>query len=126
MLILILINVHYLQNFVSSFQEDSNGQNHSFSDPHHPRFPTLLLGGFSPLKNTGDGSIYIYTSKTSEGGNIFLRKYIISKSVMEDSTTSKRKANSQCPPTLSAGRGERGAEKFVMLAIMKARPFTEQ
>ena len=64
---------------------------------------------------------YIHTSKTSEGGNIFLRKYIISKSVMESNTTSKRKANPQCPPTLSAGGR---AEKFVMLAIMKA-PFTE-
>ena len=59
MLILILINVHYLQNIVFSFQEDSNGQNYSLSNCHHPRFATLLLGGFSPLKNTGDRSIYI-------------------------------------------------------------------
>ena len=59
MLISILINIHYLQNIVSSFQVDSNGQNHSLSDSHQPRFPTLLLRGFSPVKNTGDGSIYI-------------------------------------------------------------------
>ena len=56
MLILILIDVHYLQNIVSSFQEYSDGQNHSLSDSHYPRFPT---GGIAPLKNTGDGRIYI-------------------------------------------------------------------
>ena len=59
MLILILINVHYLQNIFSSFREDSNGRNHSLSDFHYPRFPTLPVGEFLPLKNTGDGSIYI-------------------------------------------------------------------
>ena len=59
MLISILINIHYLQNIFFSFQEDSNGQDHSLSDSHQPRFPTLLLGGFSPVKNTGNGSIYI-------------------------------------------------------------------
>ena len=36
---------------------------------------------------------------------------------MENITTSKRKASSQCPPTLSAGGW--GAEKFVMLAKRK-------
>ena len=59
MLISILINIHYFQNIVSSFQENSNGQNHSLSDSYQPRFPTLLLEGFSPVNNTGDGSIYI-------------------------------------------------------------------
>ena len=59
MLILILINVHYLHDVVFSFGEGSNGQNHFLSHSHHPRFPILLLDGFSPLKNTGDGSIYI-------------------------------------------------------------------
>ena len=59
MLILILINVHYLHNDVFSFGEGSNGQNHFLSHSHHPRFPIPLLDGFSPLKNTGDGSIYI-------------------------------------------------------------------
>ena len=47
---------------------------------------------------------------------------------MEDNTTRKRKANLQCPPTLSA-RGDGGwggAEKSVMLAIMKVQLFTEQ
>ena len=47
----------------------------------------------------------IHTFKTSEGGNIFLRKYIKCKSVIENNTTSKRKASSQYPPTLSAGGG---------------------
>ena len=119
MLISILINIHYLQNIVSSFQEDSNGQNHYLSDSHHPRFLTLLLGGIFSLKKHWRWE-YIHTSKTSVGGNIFLRKDIISKSVMENITTSKRKASSQCPLTLSAGGGEEGrAEKFVMLAKMK-------
>ena len=60
MLILILMNVHYLQNIVFSFG-GSNGQNHSLSDSHHPRFPILTLGeGGFPLKKTGDGSIYTY------------------------------------------------------------------
>ena len=53
---------------------------------------------------------------------------------MENNTTRKRKGNSQCPATLTAGRGQvcvcvcvcvGGAEKFVMLATMKG-PFTEQ
>ena len=35
MLILILIDVQYLQNAVFSFEKFSNRQNHSSSDPHH-------------------------------------------------------------------------------------------
>ena len=35
MLILILIDVQYLQNVVFSFGKGSNGQNHSSSDSHH-------------------------------------------------------------------------------------------
>ena len=35
-LILILINVQFLQNVVSSFEKGSRGQNHSLSDSHHP------------------------------------------------------------------------------------------
>ena len=39
---------------------------------------------------------------------------------MENSATSKRKASSQCPPTLSAGGwGGGGAETFVMLVKRK-------
>ena len=83
------------------------------------RFPLPKIfhsptGGISPLKNTGGKSMYI-TSKTSEGGNIFLRKYITSRSVIENNTTSKRNASSRCSPTISAG-GRRGAEKCAMLA----------
>ena len=36
MLILILIDVQYLQNGDFSFEEGSNGQNNSSSDTHHP------------------------------------------------------------------------------------------
>ena len=36
MLILILINVQLLQNVVFNFEKDLSGQNHSFSDSHHP------------------------------------------------------------------------------------------
>ena len=35
MLILILIDVQYLNNVVFSFEKYSNGQNHSSSGPHH-------------------------------------------------------------------------------------------
>ena len=52
------MNVHYLQNTVFSF-EGSDGQNHSLSDSHHPRFPILLLGGRrgdSPLKYVNDNA----------------------------------------------------------------------
>ena len=49
MLILILINVQYLQNVVFSFEKGSSGQNHSLSDSHQPvekshqvNFPSLL------------------------------------------------------------------------------------
>ena len=42
MLILILINVQYLQNVVFSFEGGSNGQNHSSSGSHHliKKFPS--------------------------------------------------------------------------------------
>ena len=36
MLILILINVQYLQNVAFSFEKGWNGQIHSFLDSHHP------------------------------------------------------------------------------------------
>ena len=75
-------------------------------------FPPSHWGNF-PLKQHWRWE-YIHTSKTSEGGNVFLRKYIISKSVIENNTPSKRKASSQCPPKLSAGGG--GSEKCVMLS----------
>ena len=35
MLVLILIDVHFLQNVVFNFEKGWNAQNHSFSDPHH-------------------------------------------------------------------------------------------
>ena len=37
MLLLILINVQYLQNVIFSFEKGSNGQNHSLSDSDHPK-----------------------------------------------------------------------------------------
>ena len=79
-----------------------------------PKISHPPSGGISPLKKHWRWE-YIHTCKTSDGGSIFLRKYIISKSVIENNTTSKGKASSQCPPTLSAGGGG-GAEKCVMLA----------
>ena len=48
MLILILLNAHYFQNVVFSFEKGSNGQNNLLSDSHHPRFPILPLGDFHP------------------------------------------------------------------------------
>ena len=100
MLILILINVHFLQNIISTFQEDSNCQNHSLSDSppsHWENFPLKKHWGWD----------YIHTFKPSEGGDLFLSKYIISKSAIENNTTSKRKASSHCLPNHSAG-GRRG------------------
>ena len=53
-LIFILIDVQYLQNAVFSFEESSNGQNHSSSSFHHPIKNSrkishpLLNGGISP------------------------------------------------------------------------------
>ena len=53
MLILILIDVQYLQKLVFSFEKGSNVQNHSVSDSHHSikkfppaKFPIPLLRGF--------------------------------------------------------------------------------
>ena len=54
MLILILIDVQYLQNIVFNFQKSSNGQNHYTSVFHHPikkkqeNFLFPQLGGISP------------------------------------------------------------------------------
>ena len=58
MLILILIDVQYLQNVVFSFEKYLNGQHHSLSDFHHPISPPAKFpipshwrggGGISPL-----------------------------------------------------------------------------
>ena len=59
MLILAFINFCYLQNIVFSFEEGSNGQNQSLSDSQQPKISHPPTGEFSPLKNSGDGSIYI-------------------------------------------------------------------
>ena len=45
MLILILINVQYLQNVFFSFEKGLNGQNHSSSDFYHLIFPPTWEGG---------------------------------------------------------------------------------
>ena len=42
MLILILINVQYLQKVVFSFEKGSNAQNHSLSDSQHLITPTPI------------------------------------------------------------------------------------
>ena len=57
MLILILINVQYLQNVVFSSGEGANGQNHSSPASQHPtnnpsaKFP-IPTGGIPPPLNT--------------------------------------------------------------------------
>ena len=55
MLILILNNVQYLHNVISSFEKGSNGQNHSSSDSQHPlkqsiraKFPIIILAARIP------------------------------------------------------------------------------
>ena len=45
MLILILINVQYLQKIVFSFEKGSNGQNHSSSGSHYPIKKSPHWGG---------------------------------------------------------------------------------
>ena len=61
MLILILVDIQYLQNVVFSFEQGSNGQNHFLSDSHsldrkilpeqHFPFSLPLRGGdFLPFK----------------------------------------------------------------------------
>ena len=79
-------------------------------------FPPSQWGNF-PLKKHWRWE-YIHTSKTSEGRNIFLRRYIISKSVMTNITTRKEKLlHSVLPPFLQGEQGEveffREAEDFV-------------
>ena len=51
MLILILIDVHYLQNIVFNFEKCSNGQNHSSSSSHHHinKIPSSKISYSSPL-----------------------------------------------------------------------------
>ena len=59
MLILILIDVQYLQNVVFNCEKGSNGQDHSSSVSHHKikknpssKFPHLHSGGISPYPLT--------------------------------------------------------------------------
>ena len=77
MLILILIDVQYLQNLVFSFEKGLNVQNHSLPDSHHsikkfPQqnflFPTkciFLLTPYHYLGNTYDDG-YTALSKTEK------------------------------------------------------------
>ena len=48
MLVLILINIQYLQNVVFSFEKGLSGQNHSLSDPH-PQFSIIYIHVFLPF-----------------------------------------------------------------------------
>ena len=75
------------------------------------QIPLPPTGGIPPLKKHW-GWEYIHTFKPSDGGNLFLSKYSISKSAIENNTTSKRKASSHCLPSLSAGGGEGGGVKL--------------
>ena len=66
-------------------------------------FPPSYWGGFFPLKNTGDGSIYI--PPKLQRVEIFFSESTSYVTLMKNNTTSKRKASLQCPPTLPAGGG---------------------
>ena len=70
MLILILINVKYLQNVVFGFENGLNGQNHSLPDSQHPvKNP---IGGYSTLSlNT----IRITLYSSSQTPNIWHNKH---------------------------------------------------
>ena len=60
MLRLILINAQYLQNVVFSFEKDSNGQNRSLYDSHHPiKNPPTKLS--IPLTSTGENPLPLNT-----------------------------------------------------------------
>ena len=81
MLILILVDIQYLQNVVFSFEQGSNGQNHFLSDSHpldrkilpeqHFPFSLPLRGGISSLSNLAQSPIQLKKQtniKNSEGG----------------------------------------------------------
>ena len=72
MLILILIDVQYLQNVISSFDEGSKGQNHSLPDSYHPikNPPANIpipppLGAISPYTLTLFGTPWYMVSNQS-------------------------------------------------------------
>ena len=118
MLILILIKVYYLYTeycFQLSRRFKWSESLCVIFPP--PKISHPLTGGIFPLKKHWRWE-YIHTSKTSEGRNIFLRRYIISKSVMTNITTRKEKLlHSVLPPFLQGEQGEveffREAEDFV-------------
>ena len=66
MLILILINVQYLQNSAFSLEKNLNGQNYSLSDPHHS-IEKFTQGNFLPppptpkhyLENPGERTTFV-------------------------------------------------------------------
>ena len=64
MLILVLIDVQYLQNVDFSFEEGPNGQNHSSSDTHHPiRSPPIPKRYLeNPARHVTKVSLYIFSS----------------------------------------------------------------
>ena len=72
MLILVLIDVQYIQNVVFSFQRCSNGQNHSLSDSHHPITHTpskicVFLHGYEKFR-TGSCSFELVEGELGSGG----------------------------------------------------------
>ena len=72
MLILVLIDVQYIQNVVSSFEKGSNGQNHSSSDSHHPITNTpskicVFLHGYE-LFRTGSCNFELVAGELDGGG----------------------------------------------------------
>ena len=66
MLTLILINVQYLKNVVFSFENGSNGQNHSTSDSYCPIFPSGISDSSHPI--TLFGEPYLLKGGVEGGG----------------------------------------------------------
>ena len=86
MLILILIDVQYSQKTVFHFKKGSNGQNHSFSGPHHPVPPP---GNFqSPPPPNGAGFFLLGKIRPHWGG-------IGNFCYLENPATPKMKMNHQ-------------------------------
>ena len=68
MLILILIDVQYLQNLVFSFEKGSNVQNHSLSDSHHSKKKSPCKISYSPTKGIFLLTPWHYLENTDDGG----------------------------------------------------------
>ena len=76
MLILVLIDVQYIQNVVFSFKKGSIGKNHSSSDSHHPIIHTpskicVFSHGYE-LFRTGSCSFELIVGELGDGGQFWV------------------------------------------------------